>query len=678
MTGRRIAILTLTLLASIGFFFEYWFPHKPLFVTYDLQTYHYPLMDRAFQELTSGRLPGWNPTMYCGLPLAGNVQSALFYPPTWILFLASWPWGRLRFDFLEYFVFLHVWLASILTAWWLRNRGLSLFPSLIGAIVYAYGGYMMTQLQHLGLVIGVAWWPLAFLGVDRCAASRSWRPDWRIVCASALVFVGGYPPLWIAFAYILVCYAVGSGLEWKLAAATILSLAISLLLAAVQFFPMLEVSRLLESEWRYGSMDEVGEFLTFAIPNFFDFGLHVPVATNPGYDYWYLGCAGLAGIGLAIFSRSGYNRNHVLALAVGLGTLIILADPFKVLSSFTRNQPILSSAVRSWYFIPGFLVTASLLAASGFQRVAAPRPPDPRNWLPVLGVTAAAVWSIRLLAAPDFASGWHSVLDAAIGLAAVGLLTYSWTRSTGARRQLLAATILILALVELKAFGTSRRFNTSKDGPDAMVNLTLPGLDPNVHRRIQRDRGFRIAVSHDGGPAPVTLQHYELASPQGFDPLLTRGYKTLIGRLGGTFVSDRAFRLAPSSVQALRFLGVKYFLAPDGSAELAQLRLLTKAYRELDSVSYFKTFELIDASPAYAWAKAGAGASASIVEWRPGFREFQVASASGGRFRLAEQFFPGWTRQSTERLSLWRSATMRFNAWMFPRARGELCSRTGL
>lgn len=38
-------------------------------------------------ELLAGRLPLWNPYVYCGIPHAANPHVTLFYPPTWLYLL---------------------------------------------------------------------------------------------------------------------------------------------------------------------------------------------------------------------------------------------------------------------------------------------------------------------------------------------------------------------------------------------------------------------------------------------------------------------------------------------------------------------------------------------------------------------------------------------------------------
>lgn len=73
------------------FFFEYLPPFRWVHIPYDLEAFHYALVDYAFQALRSGRFPEWDATLYCGASYVANPQSALFYPPTWLLFADQCP-----------------------------------------------------------------------------------------------------------------------------------------------------------------------------------------------------------------------------------------------------------------------------------------------------------------------------------------------------------------------------------------------------------------------------------------------------------------------------------------------------------------------------------------------------------------------------------------------------------
>src|SRR6202030_1829788 len=77
---RLRAVAALSFIFTYLFFLDYLPPFRRVHIPYDLQGFHYPLADYAFQALRHGRFPEWDPTIYCGLSFVGNVSAALFYP----------------------------------------------------------------------------------------------------------------------------------------------------------------------------------------------------------------------------------------------------------------------------------------------------------------------------------------------------------------------------------------------------------------------------------------------------------------------------------------------------------------------------------------------------------------------------------------------------------------------
>lgn len=173
-------VAAVSFIVNYLFFYEYLPPFKRVHIPFDLDGFHFPLVDYAFRSLRQGRFPEWDPSIYCGLSFVGNIQAALFYPITWVLFAANLGRERVLYVSLEILVILHVWLAFLLCFLWLRWKGLLLLPSVFGGAVLAYSGYMLMQLQHQGVVIGYAWMPLGLWAIDQAVKSQSWRPLWKL------------------------------------------------------------------------------------------------------------------------------------------------------------------------------------------------------------------------------------------------------------------------------------------------------------------------------------------------------------------------------------------------------------------------------------------------------------------------------------------------------------------
>jgi len=100
-----------------------------------------------------------------GHALRGKSASRSVLSGTWILFLANWRREHLSFWSLSLRGAAHLdrWMLCF---YWLRGRRLGNFASACGGAIFAYSGYMMTQLQHLGVIVGCAWIPLGLMGID--------------------------------------------------------------------------------------------------------------------------------------------------------------------------------------------------------------------------------------------------------------------------------------------------------------------------------------------------------------------------------------------------------------------------------------------------------------------------------------------------------------------------------
>src|SRR5258706_9776057 len=103
---------------------------------------------------------------------------------------------------------------------------------------------MLMQMGHLGMLGAVVWMPLAFWSIDRLRKAWDAWAFATLAFSSAFSLLAGHPPTWFVVATCIVVYAAfSSGKAFLLAAAGI---AVSLMIAAVQFFPSMEAARLKE------------------------------------------------------------------------------------------------------------------------------------------------------------------------------------------------------------------------------------------------------------------------------------------------------------------------------------------------------------------------------------------------------------------------------------------------
>ncbi len=205
-----------------------------ILVGLDLFTYFYPHWHLASEAIKEGRLPLWNPYLFMGSPLLANIQLSFFYGLNWPLLIWLSPPQAVKFS-----IATHLFLGGF-SVWLLARKrvGLSREASLLSAVGFSAGGFLVAQAEHVNQLTVVAWLPLFILLVDRNPFAAA-----PIFCL--MVFAGHLQALYISL--------VAAGLYALFRAfqdrgGSLLKLLIACGagagLAAVQLIPTLELARL--------------------------------------------------------------------------------------------------------------------------------------------------------------------------------------------------------------------------------------------------------------------------------------------------------------------------------------------------------------------------------------------------------------------------------------------------
>src|SRR5205807_3046355 len=54
----------------------------------DFASFYFPTYSYVAAQIKAHTIPLWNPHLFGGMPLAADVQTAMFYPLNWLLFLS--------------------------------------------------------------------------------------------------------------------------------------------------------------------------------------------------------------------------------------------------------------------------------------------------------------------------------------------------------------------------------------------------------------------------------------------------------------------------------------------------------------------------------------------------------------------------------------------------------------
>ncbi|MCP4429035.1 MAG: hypothetical protein GY803_31505 [Chloroflexi bacterium] len=143
----------------------------------DTFLYFYPYWEAAANALANGRAPLWNPHLFMGAPFLANSQVGFFYPLNWSVWLTLPA---------PYAVSASILLHLIIAGWGAylaARRALSLSREAAGltAVLFALGGYLTAQVEHINQLQGLAWLPWFFAALSRLETTRPETRDWRLI-----------------------------------------------------------------------------------------------------------------------------------------------------------------------------------------------------------------------------------------------------------------------------------------------------------------------------------------------------------------------------------------------------------------------------------------------------------------------------------------------------------------
>jgi len=487
------------------------------------------------ERQAAGEVALWNPYNNAGHPFLADTQSGVFYPPrVMILALAKPTTPGVIYNALQWEAMLHILLASLLMYAFLRRtieRDAGHFGALIGALVFAYGGFMTGYpLLQLAVLESLIWLPLMLYGVHLAICTKPGkfnlepaRIEWSGFVLSGVVLGlslhGGSPQfahwciiLTLLYAAHLTHSARRSWRVWLIGAAVFGVVGGGL--AAVQLLPALQY---------YAASARRGNFTFDSQGNGFP-PYDVVQFLFPGWlTLWsplYIGLPGLVLAALALVRRG--------AGAIFWGAVALVALGL----SFGRNTAIYDV---TYNLVPGFnlfreqeraafpvTVAASVLIAMGTASLFTDRA-LPKRFLRWIGaalafmfVFAAAlflVWQIGGTVETRLRTVTFSVMIGALTLAWL-----VWTSRDPVRANWQRAALLCLVALDLFTVGHSIENYTP--GP-ALATGSTPPLVTQVKadtRGIFRVDGARGVFDNNAalwgvldirGISPLRLDRYE-------------------------------------------------------------------------------------------------------------------------------------------------------------------------
>lgn len=650
-------------------------------------------------QLLSGHLPLWNPLIEAGVPFAGCVQAAMFFPTEiGLAWLPPAAWSLAA-------AFLKLFAAGIFTALHARRLGAGRDGAALAGIVYALSGFMIAWLGHpqtnVACLLPALFWTLGRAFDAR--APRAWAACAVVV---GLILLGGHPPTALhvltagaVYAFFLAARLTRLERRRALTAAGLAALA-GAGLAAPSLLPYFEYLGLSSSAASSAALARWGARLPWSLP----LHLVLPLAAGSaarshpilqaafGLDFssnfleraGWLGLPALMFAALALLRRRDERevRFHAALAAFGVAAAVGLPPLpwlWRVLPGFSAANPTRLLVL--------FCFGGATLAGLGLD--AAPRAEDRRAAAVLLGAALAvaaacafvyaAVWDLLPPGARGFAAGQMVVAVLEACAAAALVARPAWRRWAPA-----VAGVFLLRLAA----------GVNPTAPAALLYPATPSL-----AQLARAAGSARVFALGSALPPDTGMALGLRDARGQDFASLSRYERLV--TGG--VGDFGFYGAGPSLPATpRLLAISAYaegadttaVTPPGwtrvdDGDLRVYRADAPASRALfvpESLPVAEDDALRAArdprfDPAHAvllddWftvpTASRARGTARIVRDEADHVVVAVESDGPGWLLLLDSWYPGWRARVDGRLSPLRRADYVFRAVAVPAGRSTV------
>jgi len=504
-------------------------PVKNISLT-DVFSQLYPWRLLSVHALASGQLPLWNPFTFLGTPLLANWQSAPFYPLNFLVLLLGdlWGWSLL--------ILLQPILSLSFMYLYLRQLKLKKTSAVLGSLIFAFSGFMLTYLEYGTTGQIFLWLPLQLYLIDKFFHSQ--QPKF-LLFASLIFFpvitAGFFQPAFYLglvvslyyFFRLLTSSFSRSKHHWFWG---LLFLLLGVALGAIQLLPTFEFASLsIRNQdhnivsYQYGLLP-VRNLITLIAPDFFG---HPSTQNFWGFmqyqeTYGYFSLVALVLIVSLLLVKKKKPLLKFFFSLFFLSLILAYRNPLSLLV-YQFKIPALSTGYASrWYLITSF--SAAVLAAFSLDhfRQSKKHLRSALYLLSILLPLIALVFSFRFLLQHTGLPLDDQImlnLNTAFRNSAIPLfLLLLFILSS---RFISKPKLFSLIVISLVTFDLSRSFiKFTPFSPASLTQLSTPTTDFLQENqqlyRLDTERGPLL-------PSNSTL-YFDLSTPSGYDPLIYQPY----------------------------------------------------------------------------------------------------------------------------------------------------------
>jgi hypothetical protein len=384
----------------------------------------YPWRHFTVTTLRDGQLPLWNPYIFCGIPFIANPQPAMFYPVNFLF--QGLPVERA----ISYSAVFHVFLSGWFLYLFLRQKQRTPAASCLGAITFAFSGFVITKAQFPPMTNVVPWLPLALFCFERLREQPNARRALALTGAITMLCLGGHVQMSLLCLIVVVMYSgihrrgrrhrptSGDG-DIALLCYVGFALLLAFALIALQWLPLLELAR--HSNRADYTFEEAVRFALpwWQLPTLLAPNLFGSPATGMYWGKWnyfelcgYVGVLPLvlAGIAIGGWQRERQGARGFWAGLALVGLILSLGNHTPLYQWLYDGVPLFQIFRAPGRFLLWYTLGVSVLSAYGLdatrQRGNAATLQRYANVLKVAGVLIAGVALVGLMgSAPAFFRG---------------------------------------------------------------------------------------------------------------------------------------------------------------------------------------------------------------------------------------------------------------------------------
>ncbi|HUD19043.1 MAG TPA: YfhO family protein [Patescibacteria group bacterium] len=554
-------------------------PNKP--IGFDNLRIFYPLRNLVISQIKSFQLPLWNPYNFSGNTLLATYQSAVFHPLSFLFLVMPQitAWSAI--------IMLTPIFAGLFMYLFLRKLKASTLASLMGAITFAFSGFMIVWWEESFMqAYSALFLPLMLLGVEEILNNKRARGFLILIVAIVASVVSGWFQMTFYSGLVLVVWIIYR--TWRLPMAkkqiSVFAAAViaSFLIAGIHLIPSAESyknSARSSTDARYlfdNYLSPASHLATIIAPDFFG---------NPGtYNY---------------FEKNGFYHERMLYF--GIPQLFLLLYVLMIWKKHKDHER---------FFLLLFLIALSL----GFSL--------PTSWfflyylkLPLLSVIIPSrIFFISTFAASVIAAygidrfrrGFSkkpfiaAVILMFLSLAVVAIAAFLENnpgRSISLRNLVIPAASVVLTIIMFSFSEITKRFKTviciaaiiiSLVGSLYLANKFLYFSDPRlvfpetpVLTKLKEIEGYDRFWSYGTGYIESNFAtYYHLFGTDGYDSFFIQRYGELIASVANHGVYTANISRADARIETpdrfgdilkspwrarlLSLLGVKYVLGTTG------------------------------------------------------------------------------------------------------------------